>query len=62
MALEDSNVSLTASNISEILNNNIKNLTSTNKISIYDLLMENIYLVSAILLIINNYWIILLSI
>lgn len=48
MPLEDSNVSLTASNISEILNNNIKNLTSNNKKSIYVLLMENIYLVSIV--------------
>lgn len=51
MTLEDSNVSLTASNISEILNNNIKNLTSNNKTSIYDLLIENIYSISIILII-----------
>lgn len=42
--------SLTASNISEILNNNIKELSKQNK-NIYTLLVENIYLVSTIIVV-----------
>ena len=50
--IQDSDINLTASNISEILNNNIKNLNTsiTDNNSIYKLLLKNIYLVVSIII------------